>query len=57
MGDVRSAAAILVVAGALVLAGCAPAAPSGTTPASAAPGTVTVTGVAHHGPRPPGTRP
>ena len=43
MGDVRSAAVLLIVAGALVLAGCAPAAPSGTTPTSAAPGTVTVT--------------
>ena len=43
MGDVRSAAAMLGVAGALVLAGCAPAAPSGTAPTSPAPATVTVT--------------
>ena len=42
MGDVRSAAAALVVgACALVLAGCTTSAPSGTTPATAAPGTVT----------------
>ena len=43
MGDVRSAAAMLGVAGALVLAGCAPATSSGTAPTSAAPATVTVT--------------
>ena len=42
MGDVRSAAAALVVgACALVLAACTTSAPSGTTPATAAPGTVT----------------
>jgi hypothetical protein len=43
VGDVRSAAVLFIAAGAFLLAGCAPAAPSGTTPASTSPGTVTVT--------------
>ena len=50
MSDVRSAAAMLGVAGALVLAGCAPATSSGTAPASAAPATVTVTASPTTGP-------
>ena len=51
MGDVRSAAAALVVgACALVLAGCTTSAPSGTTPATAAPSTVTVTAAPSTGP-------
>jgi len=50
MGDFRSVAAMLGVAGALVLAGCAPATPSGTAPTSAAPATVTVTASPTTGP-------
>jgi len=51
MGDVRSAAAALVVgACALVLAGCTTSAPSGTTLATAAPSTVTVTAAPSSGP-------
>jgi hypothetical protein len=51
MGDVRSAAAVFVAAGCMVLTGCA-GATNGTVPASTAPSTVTVTASASAAPAP-----